>query len=148
MYHNLEYHIPNVMLARPRAWLCASCLKASRDDVSNATQEMLEREERARVAESTRRSLHIFSKTYRYGRISPDLSAGKRRSLNRSVVLRWLGRKCQLCGCIENLEVHHVRTVRIGGTNDLRNLAVLCRTCHREQVHRNGTRAPPQPLAS
>ena len=40
------------------------------------------------------------------------------------------GRRCGTCGKAGALEVHHVKELRHGGTNDPGNLQVLCRDCH------------------
>jgi len=38
---------------------------------------------------------------------------------------------CRICGDDEDLEVHHIRPVKEGGSNAEENLIVLCRHCHR-----------------
>ncbi len=38
---------------------------------------------------------------------------------------------CCICNGTNNLEVHHVQPVSIGGTNGFANLMVLCKSCHR-----------------
>ena len=58
----------------------------------------------------------------------------RRRALDRD---SW---RCQQCGRVGGagsgrLEVHHCRSVRDGGTDDLSNLLVLCRGCH-VAIHR------------
>ena len=40
------------------------------------------------------------------------------------------GRRCGKCGKAGALEVHHVKPLKEGGTNDPSNLQVLCRDCH------------------
>ena len=40
------------------------------------------------------------------------------------------GRRCSRCGKAGALEVHHVKELAHGGTNDLSNLQVLCREDH------------------
>ena len=40
------------------------------------------------------------------------------------------GRRCGQCGKAGALEVHHVKELAHGGTNDPSNLQVLCRDCH------------------
>jgi len=40
------------------------------------------------------------------------------------------GYKCQMCGIKANLSVHHIMPRAQGGTDDLRNLITLCKTCH------------------
>jgi DNA mismatch repair protein MutS len=45
---------------------------------------------------------------------------------------------CEVCGhaVVRDLEVHHIRQRADGGSNELRNLAVLCESCH--DKHHNG----------
>ncbi len=45
---------------------------------------------------------------------------------------------CEVCGhnVVRDLEVHHLQPRAEGGSNELRNLAVLCETCH--DKHHNG----------
>lgn len=42
-----------------------------------------------------------------------------------------LPRRCGRCGATEELELHHIIPVSIGGTNDKRNLIFLCHDCHK-----------------
>jgi len=50
---------------------------------------------------------------------------------------------CEACGkegsvdSIDDLQVHHIRAVEDGGTNDIDNLALVCNYCHWE-IHRKG----------
>ena len=48
----------------------------------------------------------------------------------RELVLRRDGWRCQLCGSISNLEVHHREFRSHGGADDERNLITLCFDCH------------------
>lgn len=41
-----------------------------------------------------------------------------------------LGGKCDNCGSILGLQVHHKTPLASGGTNRIENLALLCRRCH------------------
>lgn len=41
------------------------------------------------------------------------------------------GFKCGWCGSKDNLEIDHIIPRSLGGTNDLKNLRILCRDCHR-----------------
>jgi hypothetical protein len=41
---------------------------------------------------------------------------------------------CSNCGCTENLHVHHIVPLTVGGTNEMGNLYTLCRKCH-ERLH-------------
>jgi 5-methylcytosine-specific restriction endonuclease McrA len=45
------------------------------------------------------------------------------------------GKFCGWCGSTENLDLHHMLPVFLGGTNDSRNLIFLCEKCH--QMHTN-----------
>ncbi len=38
--------------------------------------------------------------------------------------------KCRYCGARENLHVDHVFPISKGGSNDLRNLQLLCQKCN------------------
>lgn len=38
--------------------------------------------------------------------------------------------RCARCGCKENLELHHMFPVSLGGDNDDLNLLILCKNCH------------------
>jgi 5-methylcytosine-specific restriction endonuclease McrA len=40
------------------------------------------------------------------------------------------GYACTECGSTRELEVHHLRPLRLGGTDDLENLVTLCAVCH------------------
>lgn len=46
---------------------------------------------------------------------------------------------CRNCGSSSNLVVHHIVPIEATGTNHLRNLATLCRECHRH-AHNERTR--------
>jgi 5-methylcytosine-specific restriction endonuclease McrA len=54
----------------------------------------------------------------------------------REKVLERDGWQCQTCGSRSNLEVHHLEFRSHGGSNDPKNLIVLCHSCHlrRHQV--------------
>jgi 5-methylcytosine-specific restriction endonuclease McrA len=52
-------------------------------------------------------------------------------------VLERDGWRCQHCGALEHLEVHHIQfRSRLGGDNR-ENLITLCTNCHAE-IHRSG----------
>lgn len=38
---------------------------------------------------------------------------------------------CKICGSKENLELHHMIPLAIGGDNDNRNIIILCCNCHK-----------------
>jgi 5-methylcytosine-specific restriction endonuclease McrA len=53
----------------------------------------------------------------------------------RQQVLRRDGWRCQCCGTMSNLEVHHHQFRSHSGEDSALNLITLCATCH-VQVHR------------
>ena len=53
----------------------------------------------------------------------------------RQQVLRRDGWKCQFCGTMSNLEVHHNKFRSHSGDDSEQNLITLCTTCH-ARVHR------------
>jgi 5-methylcytosine-specific restriction endonuclease McrA len=54
----------------------------------------------------------------------------------RNQVLRRDGWRCQLCGTMANLEVHHKEFRSQSGADSEENLITLCATCH-TGVHRS-----------
>jgi hypothetical protein len=48
----------------------------------------------------------------------------------RDRVLRWDGWKCQCCGTMSNLEVHHKELRSHSGDDAEQNLITLCTACH------------------
>ena len=40
---------------------------------------------------------------------------------------------CHRCGSTNELEIHHMIPIGIGGTNDTGNLIILCHKCHAER---------------
>lgn len=55
----------------------------------------------------------------------------------RQHVLRRDGWRCQCCGAMTNLEIHHQEFRSQGGDDSELNLITLCAGCH-AQVHRDG----------
>jgi 5-methylcytosine-specific restriction endonuclease McrA len=53
----------------------------------------------------------------------------------RSDVLRRDGWRCQVCGAMSNLEVHHREFRSQSGDDSEQNLITLCITCHSD-IHR------------
>jgi 5-methylcytosine-specific restriction endonuclease McrA len=45
--------------------------------------------------------------------------------------------RCQNCGCLENLEVHHKLLRSQGGDDSELNLITLCRPCHSKEHDRS-----------
>ena len=56
------------------------------------------------------------------------------RKLHRQVLERD-GWRCQLCGTMKHLQVHHLKFRSHSGGDSEQNLITLCAECH-EQVHR------------
>jgi 5-methylcytosine-specific restriction endonuclease McrA len=54
----------------------------------------------------------------------------------RQRVLRRDGWRCQSCGTMSNLEVHHQEFRSQGGPDSELNLVTLCKQCH-EEIHRH-----------
>ncbi len=57
------------------------------------------------------------------------------RELHRQVLERD-GWRCQACGSMQHLQVHHLKFRSHSGSDVEQNLITLCAECH-EQVHRN-----------
>jgi len=53
----------------------------------------------------------------------------------RQVVLRRDGWRCQACGSMSNLEVHHKEFRGHSGDDSAQNLITLCSTCHTRLHH-------------
>ena len=64
-------------------------------------------------------------------RATPRLYAALRR-----VVLQRDGWRCQQCGSLSNLDVHHVRRRSELGDDAEANLITVCRECH-QMLHRS-----------
>jgi 5-methylcytosine-specific restriction endonuclease McrA len=56
------------------------------------------------------------------------------RALHRQVLERdsW---RCQICGSMQNLQIHHQQMRSRSGSDEARNLIALCAACH-SQMHR------------
>jgi 5-methylcytosine-specific restriction endonuclease McrA len=57
------------------------------------------------------------------------------RALHRQVLERdhW---RCQICGRMQNMQVHHLEFRSQSGSDEEQNLITLCTECH-ERVHRS-----------
>jgi 5-methylcytosine-specific restriction endonuclease McrA len=53
----------------------------------------------------------------------------------RARILRRDGWRCQLCGSVTNLTVHHQRYRSHSGADTEQNLITLCADCHSEVHH-------------
>jgi 5-methylcytosine-specific restriction endonuclease McrA len=63
------------------------------------------------------------------------LSQEDYRELHQQI-LRRDGWRCQLCGSMQKLEVHHVMFRSHGGDDSDENLITLCVACHLRSHHR------------
>jgi 5-methylcytosine-specific restriction endonuclease McrA len=54
----------------------------------------------------------------------------------RQQVLRRDAWRCQSCGTMSNLEIHHKQFRSHSGDNSEQNLITLCTTCHANAHHR------------
>lgn len=53
-----------------------------------------------------------------------------RKEWNRIKTEISLGNACYNCGSEENIELHHIVPLKLGGSNNITNIAVLCHKCH------------------
>ena len=75
------------------------------------------------------------------GRIGRTLYRRAAWGRARLAALRRAGYRCQRCGGVRRLEVHHRQPLEHGGAPvDQRNLEVVCRACH---FAAHGKAAPP-----
>ena len=67
------------------------------------------------------------------------LDAKAYRELHRQILDRdrW---RCQVCGSMQNLQVHHIEFCSQGGGDSEQNLITLCAGCH---TRMHDIRAPP-----
>lgn len=49
----------------------------------------------------------------------------------RRIVKNACGTVCYNCGATENIQYHHIVPLKLGGTNNLSNIAALCSQCHK-----------------
>jgi 5-methylcytosine-specific restriction endonuclease McrA len=71
----------------------------------------------------------IHAKPVRY-RLEPNLY-----DQIRLQVLRRDGWRCQACGIMSNLEVHHIEFRSHSGSDSEENLITMCTACHHEIHH-------------
>lgn len=64
--------------------------------------------------------------TEEYIKLREEWSSG----LIRTMAETRLGEVCYNCGGKEDIELHHVVPLKLGGTNNLSNIVVLCHKCH------------------
>ena len=67
------------------------------------------------------------------------LDANGYRELHRQVLDRdrW---RCQVCGSMQHLQVHHLKFRSQSGGDEERNLITLCAACHQRAHGRSGLR--------
>jgi len=65
--------------------------------------------------------------------LDPWYAQQRRKQVPQSIrrqALEEAGYRCTRCGATKELVLHHKREAWMGGSNELRNLQVLCRHCH------------------
>lgn len=92
-------------------------------------------ENHKRVPLSQRQIQNIIAKyipDYRTCRKSKKPTTSKARKEQKAIKQEYLkeGKTCAVCGSTENLELHHMIPLDMGGTNDAANLIILCKYCH------------------
>lgn len=90
---------------------------------------------------------HAKQEARRYERYDRDPAAKKRygrtwkRIRDRYIATHPLCQQCEKHGQIKPAEeVHHIKPLSQGGTNDVSNLMALCTSCHSEITARDGGR--------
>lgn len=48
------------------------------------------------------------------------------------VIINYLGKRCIYCGSNEELHIHHIIPLSLGGANVLANLELVCWPCHKK----------------
>ncbi|MBL7147300.1 MAG: HNH endonuclease [Nanoarchaeota archaeon] len=61
---------------------------------------------------------------------SKNNELNQRKKFDREKVFNKLGRKCQICGFSELIEIHHINPVSKDGNDNLDNLVILCPNHH------------------
>jgi hypothetical protein len=147
--HSLEKKLARVreLVAQSSAKPCdleraleqmADLFLESKDPVRRA-----ERITQKKLAAASKANQHVLSKVAAPARKSPPAVARQTRSpipaaIRHQVMLRDRG-ECQgttpqgtRCGCRQWTDIHHIRPVSIGGSNEADNLLTLCRSHHRQ----------------
>jgi 5-methylcytosine-specific restriction endonuclease McrA len=65
------------------------------------------------------------------------LDADAYRELHRRILERD-GWRCQICGSMQNLQVHHLKLRSQSGGDEEQNLITLCTSCHERAHGRSG----------
>jgi 5-methylcytosine-specific restriction endonuclease McrA len=70
-----------------------------------------------------------MKKKIRYKSLRVRLDATSYRELHRQVLERD-GWRCQACGSMQRLQVHHLKFRSHAGSDEQQNLITLCAECH------------------
>ena len=54
----------------------------------------------------------------------------------RQQVFQKYGHKCMCCNSTNDIQVHHIISLKQGGTNNINNLMPLCKKCHEKLFHK------------
>lgn len=71
-----------------------------------------------------REKLNAYNRRYKSLGLSPLHKERKEK------IIKSFDGQCYRCGSSENLNVHHWKPLRMGGTNETKNLFVFCSSCH------------------
>ena len=59
------------------------------------------------------------------------------------LIMQYLGKECIYCLTKENLQIHHIIPLYVGGKNIMSNVEIVCNKCHYE-LHRVWLKVSPQ----
>jgi len=105
-----------------------------------ANLEQTELLEKIRYNEKRKKKLMaILDGAYEIAEIRPELRYPEaRKEANKAIsepvlrgqLLMAFGNRCNHCGSSSELTVDHIKPVLLGGSNDISNLQILCRSCN------------------
>ena len=64
-----------------------------------------------------------------------DMFAQAQKDLKRELITK-RGEKCEICGSVEHIELHHINPISEGGANSRSNSMLVCSKCH-QKLHNN-----------
>ena len=77
----------------------------------------------------------IYSKSYKeilQQLVKVDVNLLTKSNMQKTIVYL-LGGRCDKCGTVHFIDIHHIKPLKEGGSNELSNIELLCCTCHRNE---------------